>query len=83
MFNDFEPVASKSREVQLENGNTLRLTRTDPYGAIVLSLEHGQLPESYRGCYTDWYQAEIAANKYVLQRQDVAAEIKEKITVKK
>lgn len=77
-MNSFDPTPPNTRVIELESGNILRLTRTDPYGAIILSLERGQLPESYRGSYTDWYQAEAAAKKYVLERQAVVAEIREK-----
>lgn len=83
MFNDYDVTPPKTRTIELENGNKLNLTRTDPYGAIVLSLERGQLPEAFRGSYTDWYQAEIAAHKYVLERQSVVAELKEKEPKKK
>lgn len=73
---DFEVAPSSTRVINLENGNKLNITRTDPYGAIVFSLEHGQLPEWIKGSYTDWHQAEIAAKKYTAERQEVIAEIK-------
>lgn len=75
---DYEVSPPKTRTITLENGNKLNLTITDPYGAIVLSLEHGQLPASYKGAYTDWHQAEKAAHRYVSERQAVVAEIKDK-----
>lgn len=78
MFNDFSVTPSSVRVIELENGNKLNLTKTDPYGAIVLSLAHGQLPASYKGFYTSWDQAERAAQRYVAERQSVVAEITEK-----
>lgn len=75
---DYAVTQPKTRTIELENGNKLNLTHTDPYGAIVLSLERGQLPESYKGAYTDWHQAEKAAQRYVSERQSVVAEIKDK-----
>lgn len=73
---DFQVSPDTVRVVQLENGNKLNLTRNDPYGFITLSLERGQLPEAYRGSYTDWPFAETAAKKYCSERQSVVAEIK-------
>lgn len=79
MFNDFEATPSRIRVIQLENGNELNLTATDPYGLISFSLKHGRLPDSLQGAsFTDWHTAEIAAHKYVAQRQSVVAEIKVK-----
>ena len=75
---EFDPVPSRTRVVELENGNKLNLTAKDPYGFIYLSLEHGPLPESFRGAYTSWHHAEMAAQSYVRLRQDTLAEIKEK-----
>ena len=82
-MNSFDPTPSNTRVIELGSGNKLRLTRTDPYGAIVLSLERGQLPESYRGSYTDWYQAENAAKKYVLERQAVVEIIEKEPKLKR
>lgn len=79
MFNDFETVPSRVRTIQLENGNELNLTATDPYGLISFSLKHGRLPDSLQGAsFTDWHTAEIAAHKYVSQRQEVVATLKVK-----
>lgn len=82
-MNDFELNPPKVRFYDLENGNKLRMTNTDPYGFISFSLEHGQLPVAYTGSYTDWPTAEIAAKKYILERQSVMAEQKHKEPVKK
>jgi hypothetical protein len=83
-MNDFEISPSKVRFYDLENGNKLRLTNTDPYGFITFSLEHGQLPVHLAGaCWTDWRTAEIAANKYIGERQSVVAEQKHKEPIKK
>lgn len=78
-MHDFATPINTPREIDLENGNKLRLTRTDPYGFIYLSLEHGQMPDSLKdAAFTDWSAAETAAKKYVSQRQSVLAEIKHK-----
>lgn len=84
MFDNFDVSPSKTRYYDLENGNKLRLTNTDPYGFIAFSLEHGQLPPHLVGAvFTDWYTAEIAAKQYISQRQSVVAEQKIKEPVKK
>jgi hypothetical protein len=76
---DFSEQEEKTRSFELDNGNKLNLTRTDPYGAIVLSLEHGQLPDALKGgSYTSWDHAEIAAKAYIDERrrvQERAAEL--------
>jgi hypothetical protein len=84
-FKEFDPVASRVRVIELENGNKLRLTATDPYGLIYLSLEHGQLPDSLKGAaFTEWGMAEKAAETYIAQRTkaiaEIAAETKKKKT---
>jgi len=84
MFSEFEVTPPKTRVVELENGNKLNMTRTDPYGFIVFSLERGQLPHHLKDAsFTDWHHAEAAAKKYVLERQDIVAEITEKAPRKK
>ncbi len=81
---DFSFSPPKVRTIELENGNKLNLTITDPYGFIHLSLERGQLPDNLKDMsYTDWHHAEIAAKKYVADRQSVLAEIKVKEPIKK
>jgi hypothetical protein len=78
-MNNFEVTPNPVRVIELENGNKLNMTRTDPYGFIYFSLERGQLPDHLKGhAFTDWSMAEIAAKKYVLERQSAVAEIKEK-----
>lgn len=78
-MNDFEVRPSNVRVVELENGNKLNMTRTDPYGLIVFHLERGQLPAHLKDAsYTEWRFAEVAAAKYVSERQSAAIEIKEK-----
>lgn len=84
MFNDYEVSPPKVRVIELENGNKLNMTNTDPYGFIRFSLEHGRLPPHLDGTsFTDWATAEIAAKKYVAERQSAAAEIKHKEPIKK
>lgn len=69
---------SNHRVYELENGNKLHLRRVDPYGFIHLSLDKGQLPQAYSdNAYTDWTQARIAAEKYIRQRQDAVAALKD------
>lgn len=75
---EFDPKPSRTRVVELENGNKLNLTAKDPYGFIYLSLEHGQMPQSFTGAYTSWSHAEEAAKRYMRLRQDTLSEIKEK-----
>jgi len=76
---DFQVTPDKTRTIELDNGNKLNMTRTDPYGAIVLSLEHGQLPDALKGgSYTSWDQAEKAAKAYKDSRASVVKEIKKK-----
>lgn len=76
-MNDFHIPINTPRVIELEGGNKLRMTRHDPYGFIRLSLEHGQMPDSLKDqSFTDWPAAELAAKKYVEQRQTVVAEIK-------
>ena len=79
MFNDFEVHPSRVRTYELENGNKLNLTLTDPYGFVYFSLERGQLPDNLKGAaFTSWYEAEIAAKKYIDQRQFIVTEAKVK-----
>lgn len=67
------------RIIELENGNKLYLKRVDPHGFIYLNLERGQLPEHYKGAYTDWGMARQAAAKYQSERkQAVNQELKDK-----
>lgn len=76
-MHDFAIPVNTPRIFELENGNKLKLTRHDPYGFIRLSLEHGQMPDSLKDAsFTDWPAAEMAAKKYIEQRQSVVAEIK-------
>jgi hypothetical protein len=76
MFNTFDPMPSRIRTVELENGNILRLEAKDPYGFVYLSLEHGQLPDHLKGAaFTDWHQAEMAAKKYQDARKMAIAEV--------
>lgn len=83
-FNSFDPVQSRVRTIDLENGNKLNLTAKDPYGMIYLSLEHGQLPDSLKGAaFTDWQQAEKAAKRYIDERTKVIAEITTEVETKK
>lgn len=53
------------REVPLDNGNTLFLKRTNPYGFFVFSLGKGQLPEWMRGTYTSLIEAQKAMKQYL------------------
>lgn len=62
------------RIIELDNGNKLRLTRKDPFGFIYLSLEKGGLPEAYKGAFTDWGQARLAAEKYQRERNETVKE---------
>lgn len=69
---DFNETANKTRSIELDNGNKINMTRTDPYGAIVLSLEHGQLPDAMKGAsFTSWEYAERAAQAYINERRRV------------
>lgn len=82
MFNEFDPVQSRVRTIELENGNKLNLTAKDPYGLIYLSLEHGQLPDSLKGAaFTDWHTAEKAAQTYLSERKKVVEDIAKKKTL--
>lgn len=77
MFNDFEVIPDKTRVIELENGNKLRLTRTDPYGFIQLSLERGQMPDYLKDqSFTEWQYALKAAEKYISERTVVVEDIK-------
>lgn len=79
MLGDFEVRPSNVRVIELENGNKLNMTRSDPYGLITFSLERGQLPDSLKGAaFTEWSFAEKAAHRYVSERQSAIAEIKVK-----
>lgn len=79
MFGDFQVSPPKVRVIELENGNKLNLTNTDPYGFIRLSLEHGQLPAHLKDAsFTEWRLAEIAAAKYVSERQEALATVTHK-----
>lgn len=80
----FDPRPSRLRTITLENGNILRLEAKDPYGLIYLSLEHGQLPDHLKdAAFTDWFQAERAAERYQNDRQMALAEIKLDVEPKK
>lgn len=77
MFNDFQLAPDKTRVIELENGNKLRMTINDPYGFITLSLEHGQLPGHLKDqSFTEWRLAELAANQYVKDRASAVSELK-------
>lgn len=82
MFNEFEVVPDKVRTIELENGNKLFMTRSDPYGFITLSLMKGPLPDHLKDqSFTDWSFAIIAADKYLEQRKMVVKEIKDNTKV--
>jgi hypothetical protein len=59
---------SKEKVIDMTNGNAIRMTRHDPFGLITLSLNKGQLPEKYRGFYTDWRSARKAVDFYLDER---------------
>lgn len=62
-------------------GNTIYLTRKDPYGHVYLSLAKGELPAKFAGAYTTMAQAEFAANKYTIEREEAMKDIVEETKV--
>jgi hypothetical protein len=61
---------SKTRTIELENGNVLYVKNTDPYGFWTVHYEHGQLPKSMRGAYTTWDYALAAVKKYLADKDE-------------
>jgi hypothetical protein len=59
---------SKVRVTEIDNGNSITATSSDPYGHWKLHLKKGQLPEEYRGTYTTYEYAEKAIKKYLEDR---------------
>lgn len=49
---------------ELQNGNTLRAERRDPYGHWFLVLSRGQLPEAFTGGYTTREEVRKAVSLY-------------------
>lgn len=64
------------------DGNVIHLTRRDPYGHIYISLEHGELPEKYRGAYTSMPIAETEVAKFIEERRVAALELAKEGKVK-
>lgn len=65
------------REVALDNGNTLYVKRTDPFGFFVFSLARGQIPEWMRGQYTSLDEAQKAIKVYLEQRKQAVDDLPE------
>lgn len=59
---------SKQRTLTLEGGNAVNITSRDPYGFWYISWERGQLPETLRGAYTSFTEAERAVLVYLSQK---------------
>lgn len=79
MIDLFEDVSDqgndKVRVTEIDNGNSITATSTDPYGFWSLHLKKGQLPEKYRGSYTTFDQAEKAIAKYLADRGRAISDI--------
>lgn len=62
---DSERDISRQRSIDLENGNKINITQTDPFGFWTISYNKGQLPDHMRGQYTSYHQAELAVQQYL------------------
>ena len=57
------------RILDLDNGNKIKVTREDPYGFWYVSYEKGQIPESLKGSYTSFDEAQKAINTYLINKK--------------
>jgi hypothetical protein len=60
---------TSTREIPLDNGNTLYLKRTDPFGFFVFSLAKGNIPKWMQGNYTSLSEAQKAVQQYLRDRE--------------
>ena len=61
----------KVRVTEIDNGNKITATSSDPHGFWTLKLHRGALPAAYQGQYTSFEEADRAIKRY-LQDRDIA-----------
>lgn len=66
---------TSTREIELENGNTLRAFRENPYGFIRFKLDKGQLPDFMLGSFTSYSEADKAVQQYMTYREFEAEKV--------
>lgn len=64
------------RIYKTDKGANLIAERQDPYGLIYIRADKGQVPESLKGSFTDYEQADLAISTYLNKKQKVLTEIK-------
>lgn len=64
------------RTIQLDNGSTVNIKRTDPYGFWSIHYEKGQVPQNLSGSYTSDTAAIEALKSYLSTKnlQEISAE---------
>jgi hypothetical protein len=72
---DVSEDAGKSRVTDIDNGNTITATSSDPHGFWTLKLGKGALPEEYHGHYTTYEEADKAIKKYLFNRGRAIADV--------
>lgn len=64
------------RVYKTDKGANLIAERHNPYGLIFVRTDKGQVPESLKGSFTDYEQADLAISTYLNKKQKVVTEIK-------
>lgn len=75
MFDFDEEDSGKVRVTDIDNGNKITATSSDPHGFWTLKLGKGALPEKYQGHYTTHEEVEKAIATYLRDRDLAVADI--------
>lgn len=65
----------KVRVTDIDNGNKITATSSDPHGFWTLKLHRGALPQTYQGQYTTHEEADRAIKQYLRDRELAVADV--------
>ena len=65
----------KVRVTDIDNGNKITATSSDPHGFWTLKLNRGALPQAYQGQYTSHEEADKAIKQYLRDRELAVADV--------
>lgn len=72
---DEAPDEGKVRVTDIDNGNKITATSSDPHGFWTLKLHRGALPAAYQGQYTTHEEVEKAIKSYLQDRSLAVADV--------
>lgn len=72
---DMVETNSRKRVFALENGNKLWAVQSDPYGFWALHLDKGQLPDQFKGQYTNFDAVVKDVERYTHLRDMAKADL--------